>query len=166
MTKLKVGDKVRVVYVEDTDSYSVGEEGKVVEVNSLGIVLVEFECGWDEWAIEKQLELISEDSKNWWETPEGVEWLSTQQDVEEQFLKSQEKKEEKTYRIGQRFWVTPLGGGVGWYCLLAQVEPNVVCFIDLKSGNRINEPISVANLRKIAEDEMKMVAKGCSFQLL
>lgn len=164
MAKFKVGDKVRVVYVEDTDSYLVGEEGKVVEVNSLGIVLVEFECGWDEWAIEKQLELISEDSKNWWETPEGVEWLSTQQDVEEQFLKSQEKKEEKTYHAGQRFLV--VCEDMEWNCILAQVGADLVCLIDLKSGNRIYEPVSVVNSQKITEDEMKMIAEECSFQLL
>lgn len=166
MAKFKAGDRVRVVYVEDTDSYSVGDEGKVVEVNSLGVVLIEFVGGWDDWAIEKQLELISEDIQNWWETPEGIEWLSAQQDVEEQFLKSQEKKEEKTYHVGQRFWVTPLGGGVGWYCLLAQVQPSTVCFINLESGNRIDEPVRVLDSYKISEDEMKMIAEDCSFHLL
>lgn len=164
MAKFKVGDKVRVVYVNDLDTYSVGDEGKVVDTHPLGVVLVEFVDGLDEWAVEEQVELISEDNKNWWETPEGIEWLSTQQDVEEQFLKSQEKKEERTYHIGQRFVVTC--GSTEWNCILAQVGADVVCLIDLESGNRIYEPISVVNSRKITEDEMKMIAEDCSFHLL
>lgn len=164
MTKFKVGDKVRVVYVNEIDTYSVGDEGEVVDIHPLGVVLVEFVDGLDEWAVEEQVELISEDNKNWWETPEGIEWLSTQQAVEEQFLKSQEKKEERTYRIGQRFVVTC--GSTEWNCILAQVGADVVCLIDLESGNRIYEPVHVLDSLKITEDEMKMIAGDCSFHLL
>lgn len=165
MTKFKAGDRVRVIYADTVDWYKEGDVGEVVEACAMG-GFVRFADGYAGYAAEEQLELVSEDNKNWWETPEGIEWLSTQQDVEEQFLKSQEKKEESTYHVGQRFWVTPLWGDVGWYCLLAQVEADVVCLIGLQSGNRINEPIHVLDSRKITENEMKMIAEDCSFQLM
>lgn len=164
MAKFKVGDRVRVVYVVDTDTYSVGDVGKVVDANFPRVLRVEFENNLFEYAVEEQLELIPEENKNWWETPEGIEWLSTQQDVEEQFLKSQEKREERTYQVGQRFLVTCYY--TEYNCILAQVSPNNVCLINLESGNRINEPVRVFDSRKITEDEMKIIAKDCSFQFL
>lgn len=164
MAKFKVGDKVRVIYTDSSDWYEEGDVGEVVEVFPIRVFGVRFADGFAGYAVEEQLELVSEDIQNWWETPEGIEWLSTQQDVEEQFLKSQEKKEEKTYHIGQRFVVTC--EGTEWNCILAQVGADLVCLIDLKSGNRINEPVRVFNSQKITEDEMKMIAGDCSFYLL
>lgn len=102
MAKFKVGDKVRVIYTDPEDWYEEGDVGFVVGVYLVEVFSVRFADGFTGYATEAQLELVSEDNKNWWETPEGIEWLSTQQDVEDQFLKSQEKKEERTYRIGQR----------------------------------------------------------------
>lgn len=164
MSKFKVGDKVRVVRADDTDTYSAGDVGKVVNANFPRVLRVEFENNLSEYAVEEQLELVSEDIQNWWETPEGIEWLSTQQDVEEQFLKSQEKREERTYQAGQRFLVTCYD--TEYNCILAQVSPGEVCLINLESGNRINEPVRVFDAQKITEDEMKMISEGCSFQLL
>lgn len=168
MAKFKMGDRVMIVMTDVSDPYSVGDTGKVKEEfdHIYNLYTILFDSGKVDWATESQLELISEDNKNWWETPEGIEWLSTQQDVEEQFLKSQEKKEDKTYRVGQRFWVAPSKGGRGWFCLLAQVGVDVVCLIDLESGNRIYEPVSVFNSQRITEDEMKMIARDYAFELL
>lgn len=164
MAKFKVGDKVRVIFTGPEDWYKEGDVGEVVEACAMGVFGVRFADGYTEYAIDEQLELVSEGNKNWWETPEGIEWLSTQQDVEEQFLKSQEKKEEETYHVGQRFLVTC--EGTEWNCILAQVGADVVCLINLQSGNRIYEPIRVVNSQKITEDEMKMIARDCTFELL
>lgn len=183
MAKFKVGDKVVVIgtnnYIGNNGYfYTEGMVGSVEglrEDKEAGVVVyIYFEDtgNWPEgavklsgcvWAGEEDLSLLSK-NQNWWETSEGIEWLSTQQDVEEQFLKSQEKKEEKTYHIGQRFVVAC--EGIEWNCILAQVGSDVVCFIDLESGNRINEPVSVVNSRKITEDEMKTIAGDCTFHLL
>lgn len=165
MAKFKVGDKVRVVWANPSDWYDAGTEGVVEDVfNTVYIVSLANGNSW--YVGEERLELIEADMKNWWETPEGIEWLSAQQDIEEQFLKSQEKEEENTYHVGQRFLVAPPSGAAKWYCLLAQVRSHMVCFIDLESGNRINEPVSVRDVRKITEDEMRMIAEDCSFRLL
>lgn len=164
MAKFKVGDKVRVVWVDSSDWYKEGDVGEVVKIHHKDVYSVKFGDGYVGYAVEEQLERVSDNTPNWWETPEGIEWLSAQQDVEEQFLKSQEKKEEETYKVGQRFTVFRQGGE--WHCILAQVYTHTVCFIDLGSGNRINDPISVRNAQKITEDEMGMIAEGCSFQLL
>lgn len=166
MAKFKVGDKVRVIYTDPEDWYEEGDVGEVVEEGAADVFGVIFGDGYVGYAVEEQLEIIPNNTQNWWETPEGIEWLSTQQDVEEQFLKSQEKKEDKTYRVGQRFWVAPSKGGRGWFCLLAQVGVDVVCLIDLESGNRIYEPVSVFNSQRITEDEMKMIARDYAFELL
>ena len=164
MAKFKVGDKVRVIYADQGDWYKEGDVGEIVGVDPVGVSSVRFAGGNTGYATEAQLELVSEDNKNWWETPEGIEWLSTQQDVEEQFLKSQEKKEEKTYHAGQRFLVTCKD--MEWNCILAQVGADLVCLIDLKSGNRIYEPVSVVNSQKITDDEMKMIARDFTFELM
>lgn len=114
------------------------------------------------YAYPRQLELAEVlQNKRWWETSEGIEWLSSQQDVEEQFFDSQ--KVEKVYKIGQRVLVRHSHYGAEWSCILAQVESNRVCFIDLESGNRVSEPICVFNAHMITEDEMEMIAGDCTF---
>lgn len=168
MAKFKVGDRVRVTKVDADDPYKVGDQGVVLtNLDVSGILVIQFIEGYLEYASPYQLELVWRPvtkNRNWWETPEGIEWLSTQQDVEEQFLKSQEKKEEKTYRVGQRFVVSC--EGVALECILAQVGAGMVCLINLESGNRLHEPVRVLNSQRITEDGMGMIAKDCSFQLL
>lgn len=160
MSKFKVGDKVRVIHTDPSDWYNEGDVGEVVEESIARVFGVKFGDGYVGYAIEDQLELVSDNTLKWWETPEGIEWLSAQLAVEEQFFKSQEK----TYEMGQRFVVSCEGSE--WHCILAQVEPYMVCLINLESGNRINDPVHVFNLRKITKDEMKMMAGDCSFRLL
>ena len=163
MAKFKVGDRVLWVFGKDSDTGTIIK--KNCEHSSLWLIR------WDSndrvlLASEENLSLQEERNTPWYETEEGKQWLSEQMDVEEAFNKSQEKKEEKTYHTGQRFLVTLSSGAVEWYCLLAQVESNVVCLIDFESGNRVNEPIYVIDSRKIAEAEMKMIAGDCTLHLL
>jgi hypothetical protein len=72
-----------------------------------------------------------------------------------EFLKSL-RKEEKTYKIGDKFL-----GFFGTY-LLTQVSPYKVCLIDIERGNRYKDPIKVENVYKITKEEMKRIA-GDSF---
>lgn len=168
MDKFKVGDRVRVIKVDYGDPYEVGDQGVVVtNPDDFGLLDVRFIEGYLEYAYPRQLELVWRSvtkSRNWWETSEGIEWLSEQQDVGEQFLKSQEKEEEKTYRFGQRFLVS--FKDTTWICILAQVEFNTVCLIGLDEGNRINDPVKVGHSKNITESEMKRIAGNSILQLL
>lgn len=176
--KFKLGDKVVVVGMSNPIGnngyfYTEGMIGRVElleedEEGPVAYICFEDTGNWPEgavnlfgrvWVGEEDLTLLNK-KENWWETPEGIEWLSTQQDIEEQFLKSQER----TYHVGQRFLAS--FKDTTWSCILAQVEFNAVCLIGLDEGNRINDPVKVGHSKNITESEMKKIAGNSILQLL
>ncbi len=62
----------------------------------------------------------------------------------------EEKKPEKTYHIGQRFYRHR-----GQSFILAQVECKKAALIDLDDGNRAFDPVLVNNVGFITETELK-----------
>lgn len=159
MAKFKVGDKVMWVFGKSSDTGVIVRQG--YKVPSFWLIKWDSD-GSTVPAFEENLSLLEERNTPWYETEEGKQWLSEQMDVEEAFNKSQDNI---TYSIGQRFKVF-YEEGCYWDCILAQVGADVVCLIDLESGNRIYEPVHVFDSYKITEDEMKMIAGDCSFHLL
>ena len=162
MAKFKVGDRVLWVFGKDSDT------GTIVSQSCENPFL--WSIRWDSTgrimaASEENLSLLEERNAPWYETEEGKQWLSEQMDVEESFNKSQDSITcNPTYSVGQWFLVTCYC--MEYKCILAQVGADVVCLINLESGNRINEPVHVIDSLKITEDEMKMIAEDCSFHLL
>ena len=65
----------------------------------------------------------------------------------------------KTYKIGDKFKYPS-----GKTFLLAQVEANRVCLIDIEIGNRYKDPIEVENVYKITKEEMKK-AEDCLLKI-
>ena len=63
-----------------------------------------------------------------------------------------EKVEEQTYHVGQHF----MNNGCEY--ILARVSGNKINLFGLSSGNRWSNSISVFNINKITEDEMKQLA--------
>lgn len=64
--------------------------------------------------------------------------------------------EEKFYKIGQRFKMERPGLD-GYEVILAQVNPGIVNFIDLKDGNRHYNEVRVKNVINITQEELNQL---------
>lgn len=108
---------------------------------------------------------VNKTKEFWWETEEGKEWLSSQPDIEQQFLGAQTPK--ITYEIGQRFLSQPfltLGMKTVEY-LLATTGNRYVCLINVSNGGFWNNPVQVDDVEDITEDEFAAITDGAEFVL-
>lgn len=93
--------------------------------------------------------------KAWWETKEGIQWLVSQPQLEEEFKEATKKPR----RIGDRF--VNLGGNFyqGEY-ILASVDCKRVALIGLQSGNRWSNPVKVSDVTAITESEWDEISQS------
>ncbi|MCK9530428.1 MAG: hypothetical protein M0R77_07695 [Gammaproteobacteria bacterium] len=101
-----------------------------------------------------------EDQKHWWNTPEGVEWLSNQPEIEQMFLESQQ---ENWYCRGQRFYICEEGTQEYILASITRYGMSLICLVD---GNRWSEPVEVENSLRVTKDEMSRITCGSSYILL
>lgn len=177
MSDIKVGDYVEVVSTNNIESldgyfYQKGMKGCVKSVYEQGVdVYFEYTGDVPEGAKEilkegRSIRVGKEDitlvkPSKWWDTPEGIEWLSKQEEVHEAFLKDQEAS--VTYSIGDRFRIFNGSQDEGEY-ILAQVFPYEVCLIGLETGNRWADPIKVEEIKAITKKEMNEIADTKVYQ--
>jgi len=76
-------------------------------------------------------------------------------------LSELEKKEPKTYRIGQRFRKSS-----GDVYLLSCCEMRKCVLIGLDGGNRWDEPVRVGDSYSITEDEFRKITDNKEFYLI
>lgn len=102
----------------------------------------------------------------WWETEEGIEWLSqgNANTAWENHLASK-----TTYHIGMKFIKgNPYNSSKQEY-ILAHVSARMVCLVGLQDGNCWSDPKKVADPYKITTEEFEpmssTVSDGYSFLL-
>lgn len=78
--------------------------------------------------------------------------------------KTEETKQERTYKIGDFFLVADRDGYDHGLYVLSQVGNGIVCPISLEDGNRWRSPIKVDSAYKIAEKDLRNMF-GCSYKL-
>lgn len=74
--------------------------------------------------------------------------------------------ENKKFKIGQLFKIINVEGSIWGYAILAQVLPHLVCFVDLKKGNRISDPYSVDSVYEIESTVLDKISGQWDWELI